>query len=178
MIKSVDDYLDALEAKYPHIPKAELKRVIEQGFWTFYKLNRLGADIQISNYKGTAYCGRMYTDNYRRAKYNNIKYKNKLRLLYSYAREQYDGTYYFGLNEEEWELYNTQLKSKKQRNIKFTNIALYKLKDECFIDKSKKYFFALDYPIDVGWWFKKDEIIPKSFKYIAYRDDSNQIVII
>lgn len=40
MIKELDDYLDILENKYPHISRYELKRVLEHGFHTFYTLNK------------------------------------------------------------------------------------------------------------------------------------------
>ena len=58
------------------------------------------------------------------------------------------------------------------------NLKLYKIKEECFLDKSKKHFFMLYYPIDVGWMFTEDEITTRSFKYFATRDAKGQIVTI
>ncbi len=65
MIKELDDYLDILENKYPHISRYELKRVLEHGFHTFYTLNKKGADLQIHNKDYTAYCGKMFIDNHK-----------------------------------------------------------------------------------------------------------------
>lgn len=101
MIKELDDYLDTLKNKYPHISREELKRVLEHGFYTFHLLNKCGADIEVHNGKYTAYCGRMYLDNHTRALYNSAKARKKLRLKYKYAQETYNGAYYFGLTDDE-----------------------------------------------------------------------------
>jgi hypothetical protein len=68
--------------------------------------------------------------------------------------------------------------SKRRNKIKFKNLKLYKIKEECFLDKSKNHFFMLNYPIDVGWTFTKEEITTRSFKYFANRDTKGNIVII
>lgn len=178
MVKDLDDYLDTLENKYPHISRQELKRVLEHGFHTFYMLSKKGADIQVHNEKYTAYCGKMFIDNYKRALYNNVKTRIKLRLKYKYAHEVYDGAYYFGLNDAEWEFYQSQITSKRRNKIKFVNLKLYKIQEECFLDKSRTHFFKLYYPIDVGWTFLKNEITTRNFEYIAYRDIKGKIVMI
>lgn len=178
MIKEIGDYLDILKSKYPHISYQDLKRILEYGFYTFYMLNKKGADVQVSNRKYTAYCGRMFLNDNIRSLYNITKAKRKLRLLYKYSQEAYDGIYYFGLNDEEWEQYQSQIVSKKQNKVKFLNLKLYKIKEECFLDKSKTHFFMINYPIDIGWSFKKDELITKKFKHFADRDAKGKIVII
>lgn len=178
MVKELDDYLDALENKYPHISRQELKRVLEHGFYTFYMLSKKGADIQVHNEKYTAYCGKMFIDNYKRALYNNVKTRIKLRLKHKYAQEIYNGVYYFGLTEAEWEFYQTQITSKRRAKIKFRNLKLYKIQEECFLDKSRTHFFKLYYPIDVGWTFLESEITTRNFEYIAYRDVKNKIIMI
>lgn len=55
---------------------------------------------------------------------------------------------------------------------------LYKIQEECFLDKSRTHFFKLYYPIDVGWTFLKSEITTRNFEYIAYRDVKNKIIMI
>jgi hypothetical protein len=57
-------------------------------------------------------------------------------------------------------------------------LKLYKIQEECFLDKSRTHFFKLYYPIDVGWTFLKSEITTRNFEYIAYRDAKNKIIMI
>ena len=178
MVKELDSYLESISNKYPHIPKKELQKILEYGFNIYFLLTKKGADIQIRNSKYDAYCGKLFIDDLKRVLYNNIKSRIKLRLKYKYAQEIYDGNYYFGLNESEWEYYQSQIKNKRRNKVTFNNIKLYKIKEECFLDKSKKYFFILNYPIDVGWSFIKDQIKTRNYKYFAYRDDKNYVNII
>lgn len=178
LIKDLDDYVDEISEKYPHISKYEIKRVLEYGFTTFYMLNKKGADVLIRNRSFSAYCGKMFLDDYKRAFYNNIKKRIKLRLLYRFSQEIYSGSYYFGLTNAEWDFYQSQIKNKRRSKIKFKDLLLYKIKEESFIDKSKTHFFEIYYPIDVGWRFIKNEITTRNFRYIGYRDAKGKIVLI
>ncbi|MEG0773660.1 MAG: hypothetical protein RR409_10040 [Clostridium sp.] len=101
MVKNLDDYLDVMEQKYNHIPREELRIVLEYGFYTYYMLTKKGADINVRTHLQSAYCGYQFLDNYKRVLYNTAKLQTKLRLKYKYAQEEYDGAYYFGLNDEE-----------------------------------------------------------------------------
>lgn len=178
MIKELDDYLGIMQEKYPKISKDELKRVIEHGFSSFHLLAKSGADVVLGNHNYTAFCGKMFFDDYKRVRYNNIKHRIKLRLKYKYAQEVYNGAYYFGLTEAEWEFYKTQITSKRRSKIKFRDLKLYKIQEECYLDRSRTHFFKLYYPIDVGWTFLKSEITTRNFEYIAYRDVKNKIIMI
>lgn len=176
MIKELDDYMDTMKKKYPYIPEYELKRILEYGFNSFYLLNRSGADIQVHNGRYNAYCGKLFGDPHMWTLYLHLKWRIKFRLKYKFAQEVYNGMYYFGLSDAEWEFYQSQKTSKRRNKIKFTNVKFYKIKEECFLDRSKKHFFILYYPIDVGWHFIKEEITTRNFKYFAYKDNNNNII--
>lgn len=178
MVKELDDYLDLMKKKYPYVPRIDLKRVLEYGFETFDLLNRRGADVEIKNWRYDAYCGKKFRNDLYRTLYNHLKARIKYRLKYKYAQEQYNGIYYFGLNEAEWEYFQSQQSSKRRNKVTFKNIRLYKIKDESFLDSSKKYFFELNYPVDVGWYFNKEEITTRNYRYFAYRDVKGNIVTI
>lgn len=176
MIKELDDYLDIIAEKYPHIPQKELKQVLEHGFNSFLLLNKNQADVQISDWRYWAYCGRRYKNHKARLFYNSLKARRKYRLLYKYANEKYDGSYYFGLTDEEWDTYKDKIFSKHRKKVEFNNVILYKIKEECFLFKPNKYFIKTHYPIDMGWFFKKDKLISTDFEYFAYRDEKNKII--
>lgn len=178
MIKDINDYLPKLQEKYPKISLTELKKILEYGFNNYFYLTNKGADIQIGSRVYTAFCGKMFLDDYKRVLYNNAKRRIKLRLQYRYADEIYDGKYYFGLSEAEYDFFKSQIKSKRRSKIAFYNLKLHKIKEECYLDKSKVYFFELHYPVDVGWCFILDEIKTRNFKYFAKRNDKGQIIII
>ena len=170
MIKTLDDYISNIKSKYPNVSEEEIKKILEYGFNTFYTLTKKGADIQIKNNKYNAYCGKMFLDNLKRTLYNKTKSKIKLRLKYKYAQNIYNGKYFFGLNEEEWNSYQKQINIKKNKEILLSKIKLYKIKEECLLDKSKKYFFVLYYPVDIGWTFYKCSLLKKQIQLFAKRE--------
>ena len=57
---SVDDYLDKVAEKYDKIPKDVLKRVIEYGLRSYYRINLMGGDILFKSPYFTAYTGKQY----------------------------------------------------------------------------------------------------------------------
>lgn len=79
-----------------------------------------------------------------------VKHQIKLRLTYKYTQQEYDGLYYFGLNDVEYKKYLKQLPKGRKHEIKFKNIVLYKIREEAFLSKSKKHFFMVYFPTDVG----------------------------
>jgi hypothetical protein len=105
-----------------------------------------------------------------------IKHKIKLRLTYNYTLQEYDGLYYFGLNDAEYKL----IKKYKYRKDKtpFRNIRLYKIKEECFLSKSKTHFFSVYRPVDVGFTVFEEKLDTRNYKKIAYRDEQGKIVFI
>ena len=105
-----------------------------------------------------------------------LKHRIKLRLIYNYTLQEFDGLYYFGLNDAEY----AALK-KKERNeykITFRNIRLYKIKEESFLSKSKTHFFKVIQPVDLGFSYLEENFNTRNYKEIAYRDKQGKIVFI
>lgn len=103
------------------------------------------------------------------------KHQIKLRLTYNYTLQEYDGLYYFGLDDNEYKLVykyrNTKLKTP------FRNIRLYKIKEECFLKKSKTHFFKVYRPVDLGFSVLEEKLNTNNYKEIAYRDPKGKIVL-
>ena len=104
------------------------------------------------------------------------KYRIKLRLTYNYTLQEYDGLYYFGLDDEEYKL----VQKYKYTKLKtpFRNICLFKIKEECFLKKSKTHFFKVYRPFDMGFCVLEEKLNTNSYKEIAYRDSNGKIVLI
>lgn len=106
----------------------------------------------------------------------NLKHRIKLRLTYNYTLQEFDGLYYFGLDDSEYDVF------KKDQNYKtkvlFRNIRLYKIKEESFLNKSKTHFFKVVKPVDLGFSYIEEKLNTRNYKEIAYRDNKGKIVFI
>ena len=91
MVTTIDDYIDKVAKRFPSISREDIKRVLELGFTKFHSLTKSGADILIKHHRYTAYCGKSFIDDSKRAVYNYSKRSRKLRLEYNYALTDFDG---------------------------------------------------------------------------------------
>lgn len=177
MIKEIDEYYnEQIKFLHPYLKFDDFKRIMEHGFLVFNDLNKRGADVSIGTWRHKAYCGKLFHNLEKWIGYMYIKHKIKLRLTYNYTLQEYDGLYYFGLNDAEYKL----IKKYKYRKDKtpFRNIRLYKIKEECFLSKSKTHFFSVYRPVDVGFTVFEEKLDTRNYKEIAYRDEQGKIVII
>ena len=96
--------------------------------------------------------------------------------IYIYQNLWDDGLYYFGLDDEEYKL----VQKYKYTKLKtpFRNIRLYKIKEECFLKKSKTHFFKVYRPFDMGFCVLEEKLNTNNYKEIAYRDSNGKIVLI
>ena len=175
-LKEIDEYYnDQIKFLHPYLKYEDFKKIMEHGFLVFNDLNKRGADVSIKTWRHVAYCGSLFYDLDRWKDYMYSKHRIKLRLTYNYTLQEYDGLYYFGLDDEEYKL----VQKYKYTKLKtpFRNIRLYKIKEEAFLAKSKKHFFMVYFPTDVGWVFKEKERITRNYKEIAYRDINGKIVL-
>jgi len=67
-----------------------------------------------------------------------------LRFKYRSSKTQFNGEYYFGLSQRQFDEYCGKFTKNKKKNPKLTfkDIILYKILDECLLDRNKKYFFV------------------------------------
>lgn len=153
LIKYYTDYIDDVNEKFPTISKAEIKQILYYGFKVFAAVNMAGMDTFHRNYDYVAYVGKLFNDNLTYFHYWRIKCKKKLRYIYRRSNTIFNGKYYFGMTQKEFEFYESQ-KSKvgvRRKKFYFPYIYAYKIKEEAFLDRYRKYFFELDFPKDIGW---------------------------
>ena len=113
-------------------------------------------------------------------KYRVLKESIKLRIKYKRAKIQWDGYYYFGLSEEEFQEYLSNFKNsgmgnaskgRRRRKTVFKKIKCYKLLEECKLQNINKHIFKLKYPEDVGFTFWKENYATYNAQYILRRKD-------
>lgn len=180
IVKYYTDYIEEVQKKFPSLSHQEIKQILNYGFKMLNVCHRNGMDTLHKAPYFTAYIGSLFNNNLKYYHYWRIKYKKKLRYLYKRYNTIFDGKYYFGLTEKEFEYYNSQKKKKGARRqmFHFLYIYAYKIKEEAFIDRGRKYFFVIDYPEDLGWAFYKENWTTRRAKYFAYRDDDNNIIYV
>lgn len=168
VIKTIDDYVDAVHKKFNNVPREYVERVLKFGAKSFYTHNLYGLDILMKSRYFTLYCGKFFRNPMVFYEYWKIKNRIKLRLKYKRSKQKFTGVYYFGLTENQYEEYMEQLKKGKRRRRKFmfVNFVAYKLLDELLLDHAKHYIFSLDYDLDVGFTFYQKEFITRSFKFM------------
>lgn len=176
-LKEIDEYYnDQIKFLHPYLKYEDFKKIMEHGFLVFNDLNKRGADVSIKTWRHVAYCGHLFYNLDKWKDYMYTKHRIKLRLTYNYTLQEYDGLYYFGLDDEEYKL----VQKYKYTKLKtpFRNIRLYKIKEECFLKKSKTHFFKVYRPFDTGFCVLEEKLNTNNYKEIAYRDSNGKIVLI
>ena len=176
-IKEIDEYYnDQVKFLHPYLKYDDFKRIMEHGFLVFNDLNKRGADVSIGTWRHKAYCGKLFRDIKKWAQYMNLKHRIKLRLTYNYTLQEFDGLYYFGLDDLEYDIFKKDQNHKTR--VLFRNIRLYKIKEESFLNKSKTHFFKVVKPVDLGFSYIEEKLDTRNYKEIAYRDKQGKIVFI
>lgn len=173
----IDDYVDKVAEKFPTIPKKSIRKILEFGSRSFYANTYYGGDVLLKSPYFTLYCGRVFKDNLLFYSYWKLKFKIKYRILYARRKTQYDGYYYFGLSENEYEIYKKQLKSKTKRRqkITFDTIYIYKILDECILHRHHIHFFKIPVKTDGKFCIKLTDFTTRDFEYLGKRSGDQSI---
>lgn len=171
MVKTIDDYVKVVSEQFPQLTEKEIKKIITFGFRMYHYVNKMGCDVLIKDDITTKYT--MFTGvlGYCPMKHYNIglfKWRMKERMLYRLKKIEWDGYYYFGVNEIKYQEIRSQIENKKKRNIQIGKISLYKVLKEIQHDHSVKHIFKVKYPTDCGYKFIIDKYTTtKELEYIG-----------
>ncbi len=176
-LTTCDKYYDAIIERWPELTRKQVDKIVKRGLFSLYMYNLYGGDVLIKHPKFTMYFGKLFKDGLIFYKYWQIKWKIKLRIQYKKAKTQYDGYYYFGLTDGEYEKYKSKIKSTGRRREKFTfdSLFLYKIPEESFLHKEYKHFFKIRFPEDCGFTMYKKKWVARDFEYIWKRNKDNLI---
>lgn len=176
-LATVEKYYPKIKERFPDLRMKQIERIVKFGLRSYYTINLYGGDVLLKSPYFTMYTGKMFKSNLVFYQYWKIKYKIKLRIKYRRSKQEYDGFYYFGLTDELYNEYKSLLKPTGRRRQKFTfkKVYLYKILDECLLDRRFKHIFKVAYPTDIGFRFFKEELHTKDFEYILRRNKDNII---
>ena len=176
-LATCDKYYDAIIEQWPELTYKQVDKIIKHGLSSLYLYNLYGGDVLLRNNYYTMYFGKLFNDNRVFYKYWQLKWKIKLRLKYKRAKTKYNGYYYFGLRENEFEEYKSKIKPTGRRReiFEFKNLMLYKLLDECLLRRDYKHIFRIKFPEDCGFTMFKREWVARDFDYIYKRNKDNTI---
>ena len=152
-LKKVQDYYEQLFELYPDIPQRDIKRIMQFGLKSFLMHNNYGGDVLLNSHTKWLYCGKLMKDSIKYYEYYRRKMIIKLRINHKRLNIPWDGYYYFGLIQSQYDKY-LQQKNKRGRPKKhfdFGNIVLYKYFDECNLrNNGAVAIFRITFQTDFG----------------------------
>lgn len=170
MVTTIDDYMQVVCERFPQLTEKEIKKILTFGFRMYHYVNKMGCDVLVKDDVTNKYT--MFTGNlgYCPLKHYNrglFKWRMKERTLYRLKKIEWDGYYYFGVNEEKYQDIKKQLETKNRRNIQIGKMFFYKVLKEIEHDHSVKHIFKVKYPIDCGYKFIVNKYSTKELEYIG-----------
>lgn len=126
-------------AKYPDIPKRDIKRILQFGWKSWYLHNSYGGDVLVASPSLWFYSGRLMKDSLKWFQYYKRKMKIKLRVIYKRKKIEWDGYYYFALTTKQYQAYLDAQhtgRGRPKKNFIFNHVFMYKIFDECSVLES------------------------------------------
>lgn len=175
-ITHAEDYYDKIKERFPDLEMWEIDKIIKHGMQSFFTLNNYGADVLIKNGgEFSIYFGKIFTDSYLMKSYRTFKTKIKLRIKYFKEKPIWNGYYYFGLTEEEYQKYIPKKTGRLKNKITFEELTACKIEEEAYLYWNCKYFFKLKVNKDCGLIFHQKNYSTRNIELIAKRDNKGKI---
>lgn len=172
-----DKYYDKIKERFPELSYKVIDKIVKRGLRSYYMLNLYGGDVIFQNHNYTMYTGKLFKDDLVFYKYWQIKWKIKYRIKYRWSKTKYDGYYYFGLTDGEYQKYLAQFKpgGRRREKVKFDKLYLYKILDEALLRHEFKHYFRIKYPEDCGFTMYVENYTARDFEYILKRNSDNSV---
>lgn len=176
-VKDIDDYIDYMQGLYPKYSKAQLKKILKFGLNTLFNLVKAGADCKLSDGRYRVEFAKKYYDIDNITSHIWENRRARLRMLDVYYKQIWDGYYYFSLDDEGVKKYGKKLETVPNK-VKFKKVVLWKLMEEAFIGPSRKRFYRVAFPTDLGYCIPLEDYTLEDCELIAYKDNDNDIKFI
>lgn len=172
-LKKVQDYYDALYNLYPDVPKRDIKRIMQFGLKSLLMHNNYGGDVLLHSPSMWMYCGKLMKDSVKYFEYYKRKMITKLRINHKRFDIPWDGYYYFGLIQSDYDKYLSQKnkRGRPKKHFKYGNVVLYKYFDECNLRNSGAVaIFRITFQADLGLNLYKPNFETDKAELVLVRD--------
>ena len=182
---TLDDYLPEIQEKFPEFSYEDIRYIIKHMSSRMYKFIRLKNDVLLfGNIDGKNVkfiFGRVvFKTISEKVRYVLRKFRYKMLYLWSRGKLKTDGYYYFGLTEEAYQNYLSQMngwfkdeakKRKRYAKHKFNygNVTLYKVLDMCLVNKNLKHIFRIKFLSGRGLMMYKENYVIDGAEYYLKR---------
>lgn len=176
-LKYIEDYYEQVHERFPDLEMWEIEKILKHGMRSLYMINSKGGDVLIrsSNSSIVMYFGKLFMNKEMFLKYRDLKWRIKYRIKYWVKKPVFDGNYYFGLTQEEYDKYVPKKKGRVKNKVVFEHIHAFKIKDECMLNTKHKYFFKLFNMEDGKMTIREDNYATRNFELIAKRNKDGKI---
>ena len=132
--KEISDYYEKLYEKFPNVPKADIRRIVNYGWRLIYILTLSGIDIELNNSNFFFLIGPLFKNSLLHFRNYVRKLKQKVIFLYKKRKTEWDGYYYFALSQAEYENYLAQMNKRgpKRKKFNFGRVRCTELKKSAF----------------------------------------------
>ena len=162
-----EKYYKQVKERFPMLSEKQIDKIIKYGLRSFFAHNKFGGDVLLKSNYYTGYVGRLFINMKWFAIYYVNKMKLKLRIKYKRSKTVFNGKYYFGFKEHEYQEWFGGSK-RKHKILNFPYIKIYKLYDECALYKPD-YIFEFDHE-DEGFYKKKTKFKISRYHLVSKRD--------
>lgn len=171
--KTINDYYEAMFAKFPQIPQQDVKRILNFAWKSLYLHNSYGGDTFITDKDLWCYIGYLKCNSIKHFLYYIKKLSLKIRVLYKRKKIPWDGYYYFALSQRQYDTFigPKQKRGRPKKKFTFEHIYLYQILDECKLQQSsKQYIFRIPYIDTVKFKFYLPKLVTDKAELIITRE--------
>lgn len=170
-IKTINDFVDQVHDKFPKLTKEQVKRIIQYGWRALYIRKYVGCDVSIMSEYINCYFGNLYKNVFLQYKHYVNKLRRKIKLSYRIKKIPWDGYYYFGMGQKEYDsIFQRMGRPRKQFTVH--NKVFFRIKEEAEVNGALyyRYLFRTKSSVYRGETFYLEERKIDNFEFLGEID--------
>ena len=171
-----EKYYKQVHERFPNLSMSQIRSIITYGLRSFFGHTVIGGDVLIKANYFTGYCGKLFMKDETFKRYALIKRRIKCRIRYKRIMKYWDGRYYFGMTQKQYDSieYTKKNKKQKKKNLHFEKLYIFKSYEECSMFKYA-YIFEIKRKDDMGFVKKLENVTIQRYNLIAKRNKDGKL---